>query len=82
MSNEIERACWRAWEQGFRAGASPIDAVTKNPYSFDGVERPVPPPFPRLEVRLDEDAWTTARRWQAQMQEFAVAWDEWAGVLR
>jgi hypothetical protein len=82
VSAEIERACWEAWEQGFRAGAGAIDAMTKNPYSFNGVERPAPPPFPLLEVRLDEDPRATAKRWQAQMREFAAAWDEWAGGLR
>lgn len=82
MSSEIERACWVAWEKGFRAGAGSYAEQPKNPYSYNGAERPPMPEFPELRCRLDENAWDSAQRWNVQLREFKTAWDEWAGGLR
>lgn len=41
-----------------------------------------PPGFPELYCRLDENAWDSAQRWNVQLREFKIAWDEWAGGLR
>lgn len=82
MSEELERARWAAWEQGFRAGAGPLQLRPKNPYSYDGVERPSPPKFPELYFRMDENPQQSAERWTRQMREFKAAWDKWSAGLR
>lgn len=78
----MERACWKAWEAGFRAGAAPHTSITTNPYSYDGVERPGPPPFPEFTWSDRDRLDVPFKRWAKQMREFKIAWDEWAAGLR